>query len=328
VGPDSIAPILNNSEPDLFFGTAPDNPDPVASNLEFGPHGGIHLWVGDPIFRDPVGTPDMGVLSTASRDPIFFAHHGNIDRFWDLWLARQPGRTNPPAPDNPAQANPQWLATGWTFFDENSQWVRITTADVIDHEGTLRYRYEAPAAEQAAVVASTTQPQASPSAARAAAPATSAVAAPLAVVSSQTGLTLGPDPVTRSVTLPQEHRAALSTTAQQPQSSYVLRISGIKGPPGGAAIVRVFVNLPSASPATSLSDPHFLGYFTLVPNSLAGSHVHGQNGLNAAFVLGPSARSAIGDAQDLDVTMVPVGLNGDPPFDLTLTVESITLAAR
>ncbi len=43
-------------------------------------HGTIHGWVG--------GT--MGTIPRAAFDPIFWAHHGMIDRLWRLWQIRHP----------------------------------------------------------------------------------------------------------------------------------------------------------------------------------------------------------------------------------------------
>ena len=41
-------------------------------------HGFIHGWVGG----------SMGVIATAAFDPIFYAHHCQIDRLWYLWQLR------------------------------------------------------------------------------------------------------------------------------------------------------------------------------------------------------------------------------------------------
>jgi tyrosinase len=40
----------------------------------------------------------MSAFDTAARDPIFWLHHANLDRFWEEWLALD-GRSNPSAPD-------------------------------------------------------------------------------------------------------------------------------------------------------------------------------------------------------------------------------------
>ena len=54
-------------------------------NLE-NPHNGIHGWVG--------GT--MGLVTYAAYDPIFWAHHANIDRLFAAWQAANPN-VQPPA---------------------------------------------------------------------------------------------------------------------------------------------------------------------------------------------------------------------------------------
>lgn len=49
-------------------------------------HDGIHGWVGG----------DMGSVATSAFDPVFWAHHGMIDRIWYLWQLRH-GMNNIPA---------------------------------------------------------------------------------------------------------------------------------------------------------------------------------------------------------------------------------------
>ncbi|HEX7278925.1 MAG TPA: tyrosinase family protein [Solirubrobacterales bacterium] len=44
-------------------------------------HAGVHVWTG--------GT--MASVPTAAYDPLFWAHHGMIDRLWYLWQLRHPG---------------------------------------------------------------------------------------------------------------------------------------------------------------------------------------------------------------------------------------------
>lgn len=52
------------------------------SRLEGTPHGPIHNYVGG---RNGSRGGDMSDFETAARDPIFFAHHGNLDRLWEIW---------------------------------------------------------------------------------------------------------------------------------------------------------------------------------------------------------------------------------------------------
>lgn len=48
-------------------------------------HGGVHMWVGG----------HMGQIDFAAFDPIFWAHHGMIDRIWRQWQVRH-GEAGPP----------------------------------------------------------------------------------------------------------------------------------------------------------------------------------------------------------------------------------------
>ncbi len=80
------------TSPQHFFG--------AAGELEFTPHNIVHSllsgWMGDP--------------DRAALDPIFWLHHSNVDRLWEVWLSQGGGRANP------AQA--QWNSTAFVFHDE------------------------------------------------------------------------------------------------------------------------------------------------------------------------------------------------------------------
>jgi tyrosinase len=53
--------------------------------FEWNPHDITHAQVGF----------DMVNFRTAALDPVFYAHHCNIDRYWDRWLQQGGGRANP-----------------------------------------------------------------------------------------------------------------------------------------------------------------------------------------------------------------------------------------
>jgi tyrosinase len=60
-----------------------------------GYHDGIHGWTGGVSGgNNPVGG-DMGTVSTAAWDPLFWSHHCMIDRLWYLWQTKH-GVTNIP----------------------------------------------------------------------------------------------------------------------------------------------------------------------------------------------------------------------------------------
>ena len=67
----------------------------VHGALETQPHDAVHVLVGGGDGRKPslMSDPD-----TAGLDPIFWLHHANIDRLWEVW------RKNPPSHVDPSNA--------------------------------------------------------------------------------------------------------------------------------------------------------------------------------------------------------------------------------
>ena len=63
--------------------------------LEDTPHGGVHVLVGNDFdqFGNPVRAGWMGSFFTAGLDPIFWLHHANLDRLWQVWLELDPANT-------------------------------------------------------------------------------------------------------------------------------------------------------------------------------------------------------------------------------------------
>ncbi|KAL5996844.1 hypothetical protein ACLOJK_007766 [Asimina triloba] len=123
--------VSNGKTAALFLGSpyhAGDDPNPGAGSVENIPHQPVHLWVGD---RSQPNVEDMGTFYSAARDPIFFAHHGNIDRMWAIWK----GLNRKDFDD------PDWLNAAFLFYDENAELVRVKVADCLDTT-KLRYAYE------------------------------------------------------------------------------------------------------------------------------------------------------------------------------------------
>jgi len=100
------------------------------------PHGIIHADVGLP------APPrlDMGSFGYAARDPIFWAHHCNIDKVWSGWNDLAGGGGLPAgAYTNPTDSS--FLGQRWSFYDEKGNTVSISAGDVLDHKSNLRYTY-------------------------------------------------------------------------------------------------------------------------------------------------------------------------------------------
>ncbi|XP_044328854.1 polyphenol oxidase, chloroplastic [Triticum aestivum] len=117
----------------LFMGQpyrAGDQPDPGAGSVENVPHGTMHTWTGDPAQPN---NEDMGNFYSAARDPIFFAHHGNIDRLWHVWRGLRPSNTD--------FADADWLDTAFLFYDEEARPVRVRVRDCLD-PAAMGYAYQ------------------------------------------------------------------------------------------------------------------------------------------------------------------------------------------
>jgi len=99
VGREVITRVLRSPDFEAFGSTRPDGQDSVdrswlrregtRTELEFNPHDGVHISLGG----------DMSQVTLSSRDPIFWLHHGNIDRLWASW--NQLGHDN--------SREPNWL---------------------------------------------------------------------------------------------------------------------------------------------------------------------------------------------------------------------------
>ncbi|KAI9120335.1 hypothetical protein K1719_007368 [Acacia pycnantha] len=118
--------VSNAKTPTLFLGSAyraGDDPDPGAGSIENIPHGPVHLWTGD---NTQPNYEDMGTFYSAARDPIFFCHHSNIDRMWSIWKTLGGNNKRRDISD------PDWLNSGFLFYDENKNLVRVKIKDCLD----------------------------------------------------------------------------------------------------------------------------------------------------------------------------------------------------
>jgi tyrosinase len=92
--------------------------------VENTPHNAVHRAVGG-FMADPRG---------AALDPVFWLHHANIDRLWELWRTQQ-GRSLP--------SDPAWLDTEFDFPDPIDPSGRRTlrVGDVLDTRA-IGYAYD------------------------------------------------------------------------------------------------------------------------------------------------------------------------------------------
>jgi hypothetical protein len=225
--------------------------------LESQPHNVVH---------DAVGGPDgwMGWVQCAARDGIFWLHHANIDRLWQVWL-NQGGRDNPLGADN-------WKNEKFTFFDETGKEVTMTGCDVVNMATQLDYQYQLgdgsllPVENVQLCTPGATNAQAETSPAPAA-------AKPKILTQAVKATTLGDAPVSVKVPAAKpttDRLLALSAPDAAPDATHVwLVIEGLKRlHPGG--YYEVYLNLP-AGQQPDPKGPHYVGNIALF-GSDHGSH--------------------------------------------------------
>jgi len=136
---------------DSLFGFGSDMPAPPnnlppinhsmwqgESTLEAGPHDNVHNDLGG-------STGFMGQF-LSPVDPIFFLHHGNIDRLWHIWNLKQKAQNLPSVPLNPEHLA-LWQKEPFLFYiDSKGQLVTDpskTTAGAYVEIGAFNYDYGA-----------------------------------------------------------------------------------------------------------------------------------------------------------------------------------------
>ncbi|KAK5826642.1 hypothetical protein PVK06_021568 [Gossypium arboreum] len=117
----------------LFFRKAypaGSTPDPGAGSTWNGSHIVIHR-VGD---KEEPYHEDMGNFYSAGKDPIFYAHHANVDRMWNIWnTILEKKRRDIDDTD--------WLNFTFLFYDENKNLVCVKVRDCLDSRH-LGYNYQ------------------------------------------------------------------------------------------------------------------------------------------------------------------------------------------
>ena len=239
--------------------------------LEMSPHNGIHVWAGG----------DRGLMAnpqTAARDPIFWLHHANIDRLWDVWLDLGGGRRNPTGEE-------KWMNAEFTFFDENGQRQRMSGKEVVDTVRQLDYRYDDLSAGDDA-------PADDRSGRRAAGPTAEA---DRTTIADRDSVVLSGRRAT--VTLAATARAS----SRQPQAP-VLELADVSAMADVGFVYEVYVNLkPGTNP--DFQNPSYVGSLSSFGLASAGQGGHAGHGAGKTF------RFAIEgglDGGSTTVTFVPV----------------------
>ncbi len=98
----------------------------AVGHVEGVPHGTVHVDVGG-----PGGL--MSAFETAGQDAIFWLHHANIDRLWEVWR-NQPGHADPP--------DDEWQSVAFEFGFGDAQTTLAVSQIVDTSTSPLQYEYE------------------------------------------------------------------------------------------------------------------------------------------------------------------------------------------
>jgi polyphenol oxidase len=220
VGAEVMEAALTADDFTEFGGDEDDNGIP-----EIAPHGSVHVDVGG----------DMGFFDTAARDPVFYAHHSNVDKMWSDWNSASSTHTNPTSSD--------FLNLSWNFYDENRQWRSITAAQVLNHENQLRYTYGRSIFSEI-------------------------LPCLLDWIVIRTDWR-----ASRTLKLADDGPQRL-TRALQTGGRARLHIRDLEVPLDKSAVYRVYANPEAARPAVEPGSEGYLGNFAVVLNNREGRHIH------------------------------------------------------
>jgi len=87
----------------------------------------------------------MSLFSTAPLDPMFWLHHCNIDRLWEVWVQRQKqlGNLDRNPKNGGLASSGGWLDEPFDFHDAAGTAVTMTSKKVMDTRvPPLSYEYE------------------------------------------------------------------------------------------------------------------------------------------------------------------------------------------
>ena len=235
-------------------------PSPGSGEIEKSPHNNVHNDVGG----------DMA-SGESPRDPVFWLHHGNIDRLWNRWIGLGNGRANPTG-DN------FWMTHVFHFFDENGAQVSLTGAQILRTASQLGYRYDDDLFLWWPFVNLPLQ-----------ATVHKPFPPPEVMATVKRRVQLGMRRTEVEIPMPEQGRAELaeSLRAENAEEHVILQLDDIEYDEPVGVTFLLFLNLPADAQNPDQNDPHFIG--TLGFFGTAKSSHHG-------------AEAAAGVAEQYDIT--------------------------
>jgi Common central domain of tyrosinase/Polyphenol oxidase middle domain/Protein of unknown function (DUF_B2219) len=309
--------------------------------MEQNPHNTVHVDIGG-LMGDP---------ATAAEDPLFWVHHSNIDRLWEVWIKNGPHT-------NPAGA---FSTETFTFPGVNGQPVTHKVADMFDTKA-LGYTYDR--TDLQVPLPSSTPPPAPPSARTAPKPETSPAMTEAETSPSPSGApspTETEEPLQPPVVLATAPKDQPITVVNKPETIKVapevvpaehnmlkrevdhkkakkrvfLNLEGITFTEPPKHLYKVYLNLPNADHQMASNTPQYVG--TLAFFESRDGH-HGNDGgdrtetFDISDALAAAKKAGNYDPNNLTVTIVPVGPPKDgkrlpPKSAKEITIKNISIKA-
>ena len=306
--------------------------------MEQNPHNTVHVDIGG-LMGDP---------RTAAQDPIFWLHHCNIDRIWEVWIKNGPHT-------NPAGA---FTTETFTFPGVNGQPVTHQVADMFDTK-KLGYTYDrldlqVPVTSSTPAPAPPPKPQ--PKERPGSSPGITAEPSPTATESPspseteeqlqpRTTLATVPNPTPIAVTAkpqtvkiksapvaPEQDMLRKDLDHKKTKKKVLLSLEGIEFTEPPKHLYKVYFNLPTAD-AKAGDTPQYVGTLAFF-ESPDGHHAHNDGDRTETFditdVLATAKKAGNYDPNNLAVTIVPVsapkdGRRAAPEKAKEITIKNISI---
>jgi hypothetical protein len=255
--------------------------------LEGTPHNFIHRWVGG----------DMATAGSPT-DPVFWLHHCNVDRLYEVWIRKHPGRLPPETAWTDKQFNDFYTADGKAGAGLIVKNTNNPTA--------LGYTYDR---VEAGLVASVPRPL----------PELVSVEGPLAKPEVKDGVavyTLTPRGAVAAAV-----RQVVGGTHDPRSTSVQLELSGVKVPANQNVRLSVFINAPNPGPELPSTDPHHVATFTFFDGPHAAKK--GDHAKEAKDEHGKEGTITL----SADATGTLIRLFGDAAFGANETLKVQVVAA-
>jgi hypothetical protein len=265
--------------------------------LEQTPHNDIHVQL---VGANPVGQCQGGFMidpNCAALDPIFWLHHGNIDRLWNRWLGL--GRVNPP--------DSSWRNTTFDFYDETGTKVTMTVDDVLDSASQLGYVYDdLPSLEMA--------PAPSEEAPEPGAP-------PELVAATEEPLTLAGRTESVRIAVPDNTQEAVNEAAAPGPKRVLLGVEDIKADVNPGVVYGVYLNMPAENGDRQAHHVGNLSLFGIEKMNDPDIRHEGAPGFRHVFdatsVAGALFEKGLWDPATVRVTFEPIGVLPPPGEEAT-----------